>query len=170
MIDPKTLAELRAEKALKNLKEILIIELNADEDVMLDRAYLLNLGTGTAEGCCFETHEADGDVHLYDWAEVYADNGQTNLLLEMVTTRPSSKTKRPNGVKFGGSEQECPDHLVAFNSGGKRLTVNGEWLAPGEYSLYLTPSMDDPAVQEALMRQIKEWERRQQEEQENQDK
>lgn len=170
MINQKILNELRAEKALKNLKEILIIELNADEDVMLDRAYLLNLGTGAAENCCFETCGADGDVHPYDWAEVYADDEQTRLLLEMVTTRPQSNTKKPNGVKFGGSERECPDYLAAFNSGGRKLTVNGEWLAPGEYCLHLTPSMDDPAVQADLMRQIKERERRRKEEQENQDK
>ena len=123
---------------------MLIVCLNRDCDSMLEDAYLLS-----AEGRLQQVYYAtsiDGDRADEAVIRLTEDGGD---LVSFHETRPSSKDRRPNGIRVLHEELDFP--CAAFcNTGEERLTVDGEWVEPGGYVVVQEKDINDPEVQKAL--------------------
>lgn len=107
--------------------EKLIICLNRIYDSMLEDAYLLTAG-GEIRDAFWET---SSDGLQEDEAAVQLVEGGPDIAA-FHESQPSSRDGRPNGICTGDLYFPC---VVFYNSGDERLTVDGDWVEPGEYRL-----------------------------------
>lgn len=117
--------------------------LNRGCDSMLEAAYLIT--EGGVQDICWETF-IDGD--RADEAVIHMSEGGADLVA-FHESRPSSKDHRPNGIRVHREELDFPC-VVFCNNGSERVTVDGEWLAPGEYVSIQEADPGDPEVQKFL--------------------
>lgn len=114
------------------------------------------------EGACLLT--AEGGIQEVFWETssdgVQADEAVIRMsedgadLVAFHGSRPSSKDHCPNGIRVHHEELDFPC-VVLYNSGAERLTVDGEWLAPGEYTAIQEADAASPEVQKFLNEYIR---------------
>lgn len=61
-------------------------------------------------------------------------------------SRPSSRDGYPNGIRVHYEDLDFPC-VVFYNSGSERLTVDGEWVEPGEYLSVQEVNINDKRLQ-----------------------
>lgn len=138
-----TIREIQQDPALKG-KEAIVACLNRKCESMLEDAHLLT-AEGSIQPVCYET-SSDGERADEAVIRLSEDGGD---LVSFHETRPSSKDHRPNGIRVQHEELDFP--CVAFcNTGEERLTVDGEWVEPGDYVVVQEKDINDPEVQKAL--------------------
>lgn len=123
--------------------------LDRTRDSMLAGACLLSAGGGVEEIFC-ETY-SDGDRADEAMIRMSEDG---DGLVAFHETRPSSKDHRPNGIRVHHEDLNFPCVLF-YNSGAEPLTVDGEWLAPGEYTVVQEVDVNSPEVQKFLEEYLK---------------
>lgn len=129
--------------------EKIVICLNRTQEAMLEDACLLIAGGGAQE-IFWETF-SDGD--RADEAVIrMSEDG--DALVAFHESRPSSRDHRPNGIRVHHEELDFPC-VVFCNSGEEPLTVDGEWLAPGEYTAVQEVDVNSPEVQKFFEAYIK---------------
>lgn len=134
-----------------NLKtgDKLIICLDRSYDSMLEDACLL-----TADGKiqdAFWTTYSSGDQA--DEAAVRLVEDGDNLVA-FHESRPSSRDGRPNGIRVHHEDLDFPC-VVFYNSGKERLTVDGEWVEPREYTSVQEVDPHSPEGQKVLQEYLK---------------
>lgn len=124
--------------------EKLIICLNRSCASMLEDACLL-----TADGKirdAFWTTDTGG-VQADEAAVRLVEDGDDVLVFH--ESRPSSRDGRPNGIRVHHDELDFPC-VVFCNSGKERLTVDGEWVNPGEYTSVQEVDLNSPEARKAM--------------------
>lgn len=127
--------------------EKLLVCMNRSCDSMLEDAYLL-----TAEGAVrdvFWTTSMSGDQADEASIQLVEDGPDVVVFHE---SRPSSRDGHPNGIRIHHEELDFPC-VVFFNSGKECLTVDGEWVEPGEYTTVQEVDINSPEAQKVL----REW-------------
>lgn len=124
--------------------EKIVICLDRARESMLADACLLTAGGGVQE-LFWETFS---DEERADEAVIRMSKDGADLAA-FHESRPSSKDHRPNGVRVHHEELGFPC-VVFYNSGEEQLTVDGEWLAPGEHTAVREVDINSPEVQKAL--------------------
>ena len=69
-------------------------------------------------------------------------------------SRPSSRDGRPNGIRVHHENLDFPC-VVFCNSGKERLTVDGKWVEPGEYTSVQEVDPNSPEGQKVLQEYLK---------------
>lgn len=133
---------IRQDSSLNQGDKILAC-LNRGCDSMLEGAYLI-----TASGVQDVYWETSSDGIQADEAVIRMSKDRTNLV-SFHESRPSSRDHRPNGIRVHREELDFPC-VVFCNGGVERVTVDGEWLAPGEYVSIQEADLNDPEVQKFL--------------------
>lgn len=114
------------------------------------------------EDACLLTTE--GDVQDVYW-ETFCDGIQADEavirmsedgddLVAFHESRPSSRDHRPNGIRVHHEELDF-SCVVFYNSGEEQLTVDGEWLAPGEYTTVQEVDLNSPEARKFLEEYLK---------------
>ena len=149
-----------------NHKEIMEIVDRIRQDSSLNQGNkilaCLNRGCGSMlEGAYLIT---EGDVQEVFWETscdgIQADEAVIRMsedgddLVAFHESRPSSRDHRPNGIRVHHEELDFPC-VVFYNSGEERLTVDGEWLAPGEYITVQEVDLSSPEAQKFLEEYLK---------------
>ncbi len=122
-------------------REKIVVCLDRGYDSMLAGAFLWTAGDGLRE--IFYETTSDGD--RADEAVVRMSEDGIDLVA-FHETRPSSRDRRPNGIRVHHEDLNFPC-AVFYNSGEEPLTVDGEWLAPGEYTTIQELDPDSPELQ-----------------------
>lgn len=147
--DIKRITDQIQRDAKLGLGEKIVICLNRTQEAMLEDACLLIAGGGAQE-IFWETF-SDGD--RADEAVIrMSEDG--DALVAFHESRPSSRDHRPNGIRVHHEELDFPC-VVFCNSGEEPLTVDGEWLAPGEYTAVQEVDVNSPEVQKFFEAYIK---------------
>lgn len=128
--------------------EKLIVCLDRECLSMLEDAYLLSAEGTLQQAVCASSISADPD--LADDAEIQSPE-DGSLLVAFHETRPNSKTHCPNGIRVNWDSLDFPC-VVFYNAGSERLTVEGEWIAPGEYHSIQDVDNQSPEGQAALLK------------------
>lgn len=124
--------------------EKLIICLNRVYDSMLEDAWLL-----TAEGAVRDAFwETSSDALQADEAAVQLVEDGPDIVT-FHESWPSSRDGRPNGIRVHHDDLYFPC-VVFYNSGDERLTVDGEWVEPGEYVSIQEVAPNSPEARKAL--------------------
>lgn len=121
----------------------IVIFANRDCDSMLEDACLV-----TGEGAIrdvFWTTSMSGEQA--DEAAVQLVEGGPDVVA-FHESRPSSRDGRPNGIRVHHEDLGFP--CVVCNSGKARLTVDGQWVEPGEYTSVQGVDSNNPEAQKAL--------------------
>lgn len=139
---------LQQDPELKSGEKIIVC-LDRKWDSMLAGACLLTAGDSFHEIFC-KTSSDDGraDEAVIRMSECGDD------LVAFHETRPSSRDYRPNGIRVHHEELNFPC-VVFYNSGEEPLTVDGEWLTPGEYTAIQEVDINSPEAQKALEEYLK---------------
>lgn len=150
--------EVRQEPDLKD-KELVLICVNRDYPSMLEDAYLLRKDGTFQQLLC----EANEGIDRADWAEIKRPENE-EVLVEFCESRNNKKNPdgRPNGIRWMSEGEHFPCE-VYYNSGDERVTVDGKWVAPGDFQYFcdLDPNSEEakrmwdaymrsPAVQEGI--------------------
>lgn len=147
--DLKRITDQIQRDAELGLGEKIVICLNRTQEAMLEDACLLIAGGGAQE-IFWETF-SDGD--RADEAVIrMSEDG--DALVAFHESRPSSRDHRPNGIRVHHEELDFPC-IVFCNSGEEPLTVDGKWLAPGEYTAVQEVDVNSPEVQKFFEAYIK---------------
>ena len=147
--DLKRITDQIQRDAELGLGEKIVICLNRTQEAMLEDACLLIAGDGAQE-IFWETF-SDGD--RADEAVIrMSEDG--DALVAFHESRPSSRDHRPNGIRVHHEELDFPC-VVFCNSGEEPLTVDGKWLAPGEYTAVQEVDINSPEVQKFFEAYIK---------------
>ena len=139
----RTINGIQQDSKLKS-SEKLIICLNRSCDSMLEYACLLTANGKIQDA--FWTTCRGGDQA--DEAVVQIVEGGEDLAA-FHESRPSSRDGRPNGIRVHHEELDFPC-VVFCNSGKERLTVDGEWVEPGEYVSVQETDPNSPEVRKAM--------------------
>lgn len=147
--DIKRIADKIQRDAELGFGEKILICVDRKQESMLNDACLLIAEGGIRE--VFWETSSDGiqaDEAVIRMSEDGAD------LVAFHESRPSSKDHRPNGIRVHHEELDFPC-IVFYNSGAERLTVDGKWLAPGEYTAIQEADANSPEVRKFLDQYIK---------------
>lgn len=129
--------------------EKIVICLDRTRDSMLEDAYLLTTG-----GCIQEVFwETSCDGIQADEAVIRMSEDGDDLVA-FHESRRSSRNHRPNGIRVHHEELDFPC-VVFYNSGEEQLTVDGEWLAPGEYTTVQEVDLNSPEARKFLEEYLK---------------
>ena len=139
------LNKICSDPKLSSKKELVVVDLNALEDVMLQDAYLLTADRKVKELCC----ETSSSGIREDEAEIKSCEDGT-ILVSYHLARRNSKTGRCNGIRFGEEDEMNVETVVFANVGQKRLTVEKDWVDPGNYVVFEEISGDDPEFRKAV--------------------
>lgn len=124
--------------------EKLIICLNRSCGSMLEDACLLT-ASGKIQDAFWTAYSGDDQA---DEAVVrLVEDGDD--LVTFHESRPSSRDGRPNGIRVHHEELDFPC-VVFYNNGGERLTVDGKWVEPGEYTSVQEMDPNSPEAQRVL--------------------
>lgn len=124
--------------------EKLIVCLNRSCNSMLEDACLL-----TAEGKvqdAFWTTDSSG-VQA-DEASIQLVEGGPDVVV-FHESRPSSRDGRSNGIRVHHDELDFPV-VIFINVGEEKLTLDGEWVEPGEYTAVQEVDINSPEAQKAM--------------------
>ena len=138
---------IRQDSSLNQGNKILAC-LNRGCGSMLEGAYLIT--EGDVQDVYWET-SCDG-IHADEAVIRMSEDGAD--LVAFHESRPSSKDHCPNGIRVHHEELDFPC-VVLYNSGAERLTVDGKWLAPGEYTAIQEADAASPEVQKFLNEYIR---------------
>lgn len=127
----------------------IIVCLDRNRESMLADAWLLTARGGVQE--VFWEASFDGD--RADEAVVRMSEDGDDLVA-FHESRPSSRDHRPNGVRVHHEELNFPC-VVFYNSGEEPITVDGEWLAPGEYTTVQEVDSNSPEAQKFFEEYLK---------------
>ena len=147
--DFKRIAEKIQQDPELSSGEKLIACLDRSQESMLAGACLLTAGDGIQE----IFYETSSDGGRADEAVIRMSE-EGDDLTAFHETRPSSRDHRPNGIRVHHEELNFPC-VVFRNSGEEPLTVDGKWLAPGEYTAVQEVDVNSPEVQKFFEAYIK---------------
>lgn len=135
--------KIRQDAKLKT-GEKLIVCLNRSCDSMLEEACLLT---------------ADGKIQDAFWTKCSGGGQADEASIQLVEdgpdvvafheSRPSSRDGRPNGIRIHREDLDFPC-VVFYNNGSERLTVDGDWVEPGEYTSVQEVDINSPEARKAL--------------------
>ncbi|MBD5083781.1 MAG: hypothetical protein HDT33_01610 [Clostridiales bacterium] len=139
----KIINKIQQDPEFKSVDKVVIC-LNKECPSMLEDAFLLS-----AEGelqriiaeSCINDDQAD--------EAVIRSSESGDDLVTFHETRTSSYNYRPNGIRVHDEDIHFPC-VVFWNSGKERLTVEGEWVSPGDYTAIQQMDINSPEAQEAL--------------------
>lgn len=134
---------IRQDSKLKS-GEKLIICLNRSCGSMVEDACLLTT-EGKVQNVFWTT---DSSGVQADEASIQLVKGGPDIVV-FHESRPSSRDGRPNGIRVHHDELDFPC-VVFCNSGKERLTVDGEWVEPGEYTAVQEVDINSPEVRKAM--------------------
>ena len=138
---------IRQDSSLNQGNKILAC-LNRGCGSMLEGAYLIT--EGDVQDVYWET-SCDG-IHADEAVIRMSEDGDD--LVAFHESRRSSRNHRPNGIRVHHEELNFPC-VVFRNSGEEPLTVDGKWLAPGEYTAVQEVDVNSPEVQKFFEAYIK---------------
>lgn len=102
---------------------------------------------------------ADGKIRDAFWTTCVGGDQADEAAVQLVEngpdvvafheSRPSSRDGRPNGIRVHDEDLDFPC-VVFYNSGKERLTVDGQWVEPGEYTSVQEVDINSPEVRGAM--------------------
>ena len=119
-----------------------LVLLDQEEGLFLKDAYWMADGK-IIQRLTVET--AWGPDRDSDEAAVYRDH---MLVISWHEARLNTKTKRPNGIRL--HEEDRNADCIFYNVGGKRLTVDGNWVEPRSWVSVVDISPDSPEYQKIM--------------------
>lgn len=121
----------------------ILVCLNRSCGSMLEDAYLL-----TGGGIRDIYWEASSDGSQADEAVIRMSKDGDDLVA-FHESRQNTRDRRPNGIRVHHEDLDFPC-VVFCNSGEERLTGDGKWLAPGEYTAVQEVDPNSPEARKFL--------------------